>query len=131
MYKVTAEHANFRSLDKKQLITMKTKAMRSGAWFKVLKRIDRVLLDLTIKVIDNVRSAKLAKSVLVIVGKLENAVKKNLSSRFYEIGLPLTQKISALCQKIGNPSAISWACDSSFTRFLGVLQFNAGKTLNL
>ena len=52
----------FCFLDKKQLVNLKTKAMRSGAWFKALQRIDRVLFDLTIRVVDTIRSAKLAKS---------------------------------------------------------------------
>ncbi|MCL2358314.1 MAG: hypothetical protein LBH74_08635 [Nitrososphaerota archaeon] len=118
------------SPNKKQLLVMKTKAMRSGAWFRVLKRIDRALLDLTIKVIDNVRSAKLAKSVTEILGKLENAI-KDPSSRFYEVGMPLAQKISIMCQKLGNLSASGWAYDSSFIKFLGVLQVNADKTFTL
>jgi len=130
MYEAVTKITVSSSPNKKQLMVMKAKAMRSGAWFKVLKRIDRVLLDLTIKVIDNVRSAKLAKSVSDILGKLENAV-QGASSRFYEAGLPLAQKISNICQKIGNPSASSWAYDSSFIKFLGVLQVNADKTFAL
>ena len=53
-------------LDKKQLVNLKTKAMRSGAWFKALQRIDRVLFDLTIRVVDNIRSAKLVKSIRTV-----------------------------------------------------------------
>ncbi len=48
-------------LNKKQLINLKTKAMRSGAWFKALQRIDRVLFDLTIRVVDNIRSSQISK----------------------------------------------------------------------
>ncbi|MDR1992289.1 MAG: hypothetical protein LBQ98_02140 [Nitrososphaerota archaeon] len=108
---------------------MKTKAMRSGAWFKVLRKIDRALLDLTITVIDNIRSAKLAKSISEILEKLKNAI-NSLSNHFYATGLPLAQKISLSGQKIGNHSAISWQYDISFIKFLGVLQVNANKTFS-
>lgn len=114
----------FRFLDKKQLVNLKTKAMRSGAWFKALQRIDRVLFDLTIRVVDTIRSAKLAKSIAVLAWKLEDAIKSSFSSRLREIGLPLAQKISFMAQKLGNISAGGWVFDSSFAVFLAVMHIN-------
>ncbi len=114
----------FCFLDKKQLVNLKTKAMRSGAWFKALQRIDRVLFDLTIRVVDTIRSSKLAKSLLALTRKLEDAIKSSFSSRLKEIGLPLAQKISFAAQKLGNISAISWVFDSSFAIFLAVMHVN-------
>jgi hypothetical protein len=114
----------FCFLDKKQLVNLKTRAMRSGVWFKALQRIDRVLFDLTIRVVDTIRSAKLAKSIAVITRKLEDAMKSSFSSRVWEIGLPLAQKVSFVAQKLGNISAISWVFDSSFAIFLAVMHMN-------
>ncbi len=114
----------FCFLNKKQLVNLKTKAMRSGAWFKALRRIDRVLFDLTIRVVDTIRSSKLAKSLLALTRKLEDAIKSSFSSRLKEIGLPLAQKISFAAQKLGNISAISWVFDSSFAIFLAVMHVN-------
>jgi hypothetical protein len=112
-------------LDKKRLVNLKTKAMRSGIWFKALRRIDRVLFDLTIRVVDNIRSAKLAKGILMVARKLEDAMKSSFSSRLREIGLLLVQKISLLAQKLGNISASDWVFDSSFADFLAVMHLNA------
>jgi hypothetical protein len=114
----------FCFLDKKELVNLKTKAMRSGAWFKALQRIDRVLFDLTIRVVDTIRSAKLAKSIAGLTTKLECAVKSSFSSRLREIGLPLAQKISFMAQKLGNISAGGWVFDSSFAVFLAVMHVN-------
>jgi hypothetical protein len=114
----------FFFLDKKQLINLKTKAMRSGAWFKALRRIDRVLLDLTIRVVGNVRSAKLAKSISALSRKLENAVKTSFTYRLRAIGLVLVQRISLTAQKLGNTSASGWVFDSSFADFLAVMHLN-------
>jgi hypothetical protein len=127
MFKAALNHGSFPFLNKKQLVNLKTKAMRSGAWFKVLQRIDRVLFDLTIRVVDNIRSAKLAKSMLMLTRKLENAMKGSFSIRLREIGLPLAQKISSTAQKIGNISASTWAFDSSFAVFLAVMDINNSK----
>ena len=114
----------FCFLDKKELVNLKTKAMRSGAWFKALQRIDRVLFDLTIRVVDTIRSAKLAKSIAVLTRKLEEAMKGSFSSRLRTIGLPLAKKISFTAQKLGNISAAGWMFDSSFAIFLAVMHVN-------
>ena len=124
MSKVALNGSVFRFPDRKQLVNLKTKAMRSGAWFKVLQRIDRVLFDLTIRVVGNIRSAKLAKSILALARKLEDAIKSSFSSRLREIGLPLAQKISFMAQKLGNISAGGWVFDSSFAVFLAVMHVN-------
>ena len=124
MFNATLNCDSFPFLNKKQLMNLKTKAMRSGAWFKALQRIDRVLFDLTIRVVDNIRSTQLAKSILVLTKKLENAIKGNFSIRLREIGLPLAQKISFTAQRLGNLSASSWVFDSSFAIFLAVMHIN-------
>ena len=117
-------------LNKKRLVNLKTKAMRSGVWFKALQRIDRALLDLTIRVVDNIRSATLSKSILTLTRKLEEAMKNSFSSRLSEIGLPLAQKISLEAQKLGNISAVEWASDSSFAIFLAIMHVNNSKIFN-
>jgi NAD-dependent DNA ligase len=112
-------------LDKKRLINLKTKAVRSGAWFKALQRIDRVLFDLTIRVVGSIRSAKLARSIFTIARKLEDAMKSSFSSRLRKIGLILAKKISLTAQKLGNVSASGWVFDPSFADFLAVMHLNA------
>lgn len=61
-------------------------------------RIDRVFFDLTIKVVVNIRSSKLAKSMLILAKKLENAMEGSFSIRLREIGLSMAQKISSATQ---------------------------------
>jgi hypothetical protein len=46
---------DFSFLNKNRLRELKTKAILSGAWFKALQIMDRILFDLTIRVVDNVR----------------------------------------------------------------------------
>jgi hypothetical protein len=118
------KNAVFCFLNKKQMMNLKTKAMRSGAWFKALQRIDRVLFDLTIRVVDNIRSAKLAKCIAVLTRKLECAMESSFSGHLRKIGLPLARKISFTAQKLGNISAGSWVFDSSFAIFLAVMRVN-------
>jgi len=111
-------------LNRTQLVKLKFKAMRAGVWFRALPRIDRVLVDLTIKVTENIRSPHLAKSILAILGKLEGLLESSVLKSLMLIGRPLAEKISLTAQKMGNYSAKSWANDSSFACFLAILYTN-------
>jgi hypothetical protein len=119
-------------IDKAQLVKLKLKAMRAGVWFKALRRIDRVLFDLTIKVVRyNVRSVALVKSIRAVMEKLEGLLESGLSRVIREVGFPLAQKVSSLAQKWGSTSANEWSSDSSFVSFLVVLSINEPKTFKL
>jgi hypothetical protein len=98
--------------------------MRAGVWFRALPRIDRVLVDLTIKVTENIRSSLLAKSIFAVVGKLEGLLESNVLKSLRLIGRPLAEKISLTAQKLGNTSAKNWAADSSFAFFLAIMHTN-------
>jgi hypothetical protein len=115
-------------LNREQLIKLRLKAIRAGVWFRALPRIDRVLVDLTIKVASTVRSVTLAKNILAVVGKLEGLLESRLSIALRKVGFPLAQKLSALAQSWGNTSAKSWPSDLSFVNYLAVIHINEPKT---
>jgi hypothetical protein len=113
-------------LQKEKLVKLKLKAVRGGVWFRALSRIDRALVDLTIKVVHGVRSFTLAGIVFSIVEKLEDA----LENRFFlnalkEVGFSYARKLSLFAQKWGNVSARNWAFDLSFARFLAIMHLNS------
>jgi hypothetical protein len=109
------------SISTRQLAKLKVKAQRSGAWFTVLKRIDRVLIDLTIRVASTVRNAILVKSILAVASKVESAMATRIPE---EIGFLLAHKLAAIATKFGNALARIWASDLRFARFLAVMHFN-------
>ncbi len=110
-----------KPLNRTQLVKLKAKAMRAGVWFRALPRIDRVLVDLTIKVTENIRSSHLAKSIFAVVDKLEGLLESSFLKSLRLIGRPLSEKLSLIAQKLGNISAKTWAFDSSFAVFLAVM----------
>ncbi len=114
--------ANF--LERNQLVKLKMKAMRAGVWFKALRKIDRVLFDLTIKVADGIRSPRLARCIIVVAGKLENALENKLGHAVREFGFPLARKLSLFAQKWGNKAAVRWAVDPGFARYWAVMKLN-------
>jgi hypothetical protein len=103
---------------------IRRKAMRLGVWFRALPRIDRVLVDLTIKVAQNVRSSNLAKNLFKVLSRLEESLESNVSKSFSLIGRPIAEKLGEIAQSLGNDSAKKWASDSAFALFLGVIYTN-------
>lgn len=121
----------FCFLDKIQLMKLRQRAMRAGVWFRALRRIDRALIDLTIRVAHNIRSITLARSILALTNKLEEIMESRLSRALREVGFPLAQKLSLAAQKWGNTSAKSWASNLSFVNFLAIMHINDSKTFRL
>ena len=60
------------------LTQAKTLALRRGVWFRTLNRVERGIIDLTVRYVDNIKSAKLAKVVTAIIEKLQLAM-ENIS----------------------------------------------------
>lgn len=104
---------------------IKTKAMRAGVWYKGLPKLDRILFDLTIKVAENIRSLHLAKSILAIMGKLEQVLEGRFAKLARTIGCTLAEKTSCLAQSWGNYTAKNWSTDKSFALYLAVMKDNS------
>jgi len=115
-------------LTKPQLVRLRLKAIRAGVWFRALPRIDRVLVDLTIKVASSIRSTTLAKNILAVIRKLEGLLENSLLRAFRSVATQLAQKLSLIAQKWGNTSAKNWASDVSFVNFLAAMHINTPKT---
>ena len=113
-------------LEKGQIVVLRRRALRAGVWFRRLPRIDRVLVDLTIRVASSVRSVKLAQSLLSVVGKLEGLFESRFARRVREIGFSLATQQSLVGVGWGNTSCRSWAEDSNYARFLAVIKINGG-----
>lgn len=113
------------------MLSLKLKAERYGIWFKFLSRLDRGLVDLTIRVADEVRSLRLAKALSVVVRKVEDALESEISQAVYKIGFPLARRLGLLAKKWGNPLAESWISSINFARFLAIMQLNNGQSVQM
>ncbi len=111
-------------LGKGEIFRLRLKAVRSGIWFRALRRIDRALIDLTLRVTDEVHSSTLARALASVVARLENAFENMVSRATREVGLQLAVKMSSVARSWGHVSASSWATDLSLARFLAVMHIN-------
>ena len=106
-----------------KLVETKKAALKRKVWFRSLNRVERGIIDLTVKYVDNIKSIKLAKVVTAIIERLTLAMETFADKLVRTIGLPLTRKISNIAVSWGNRLAFMWADDRGFARFLA---FNFG-----
>jgi hypothetical protein len=95
-------------------------ALRRRVFFKVLDRVERGLVYLTLKVLRGVHSKMLADALRSIVKKLLEAMETKVKRQIRQIGVPLAQKISRIAQKWGNTAAREWANDPGFVQYLTI-----------
>jgi hypothetical protein len=124
----TQKHRSHKALGvmlrRANLLRLKSRALRRGVWFRALSRIDRVLVDLTVNVVDGVHGFKLAKALWSVMKKLEDAFESRILHMTRTVGFPRARELSLLAQKWGNRLAGKWVLDESFARFLTVMYVN-------
>jgi len=102
----------------KTLAQVKKVALRRKVWFKSLSRVERGIIDLTVKYVDNIKSTKLAKVLTAIIEKLQVSMESKAERLVRTVGLALAKKVSEIAVRWGNRLAIDWAKDREFARFL-------------
>ena len=101
----------------RKLARLKTRALRKRVWFRVLDRVERGLLDLTIRWVDNVRSGRLTETLLRILVKLARAMEQGMA-RVLVVGRELALRASVLAVRWGYSHAYQWRYDRRF--WLGI-----------
>jgi hypothetical protein len=111
-------------LTKQGLLRYKSRARKNGAWFEILSRIERAIVDLTIKCVETVRSPMLAKTINGIIDKLARTLQKTFIEKAHEIGAELSKRIVEIAQEWGNTKSPEWETDDNFIKFLGITELN-------
>lgn len=111
-------------LSKEILREVRNNALRKRIWYKVLDSIERGIVNLTISIIDNVKSYTLKKEIIKILNKLREA-SKNLFTKHYEIfGLSKVKELVGIAVGFGNTSAFKWISDEMYAKLLTVNDIN-------
>lgn len=108
------------SLTRESLARLRLKARRNGAWFRDLKQNERSLLDLTIKVVEKVRSFMLAKVVSRLVSRLYEALESRIFRLICTEGREMVKKLSRIGEEWGYRAAKNWVADRGFMQYLVV-----------
>ncbi len=100
-------------LTKRVLLDLRTRSLRKRVWYRALDRIERGLVDLTIRWVDNVRNSTMARILLRILGKLVQALEHGMA-QVLTVGRELALKASELAVRWGNTQAYTWRSDRVF-----------------
>ena len=104
---------------------IKTRALRQRVWFKAVSRVERGIVDLTIRCVERVRSPVLVRAVFGIVSKILKALREGFMERAEKVGRKAVGKLCVIAERWGNESCSVWKRDEGFVRFLGVIALNA------
>ena len=106
------------------LVLVRRKALRKRVWLKVLGRMERGLVNLTIRCVEQVRSSTLAAMLRSIVERLEAALRSRIERLMVAVGWPLAQRLAHFAVSWGNETALTWALDATFARHLTIVHMN-------
>ena len=107
-----------------ELARIRLVAVRRGVWFRVLNRLERGLVNLTLQVTKKIRSNVLAKALYSVVRRLLEALESKVRLSIRQVGTLLARKLSLIAQEWGNTLARIWSYDRSFMKFLAVMHIN-------
>ena len=104
-----------------ELNKIKRKALQHKIWFRALNRKEQVLIDLVIRVVEHVRSPKLAKIVARILEKLSEALKSRIEKLMATVGRSIARKHAECAYSWRYKDALKWAEDTDFIRYLTII----------
>lgn len=81
-------------------------------------------MDLTVRVVDRVKSTSLARFLRSIIVKLLNAMESPVRSLMRTVGMNLAYRLSEIGEELGCKSAVNWANDRNLIQFLTIVYMN-------
>jgi len=106
------------------LVDVRRKALRNGSWWRALDGSDRAFLDLTMRVVDRVRSVDLGVEIVKVLKKLRDAAKSSFVRLMESYGLERAKKLSQQALGWGYEEARGWSHDFGFIRYLAAMKIS-------
>ena len=90
-----------------------------------MTKLERGIVDLTIKLFEEVRSRALSTALASVLAKLSGAVASGYLYRFEVVGKRLAEALSAAAVQWGHEDARFWRYNLSYIRCLGINYLNS------
>ena len=101
------------------MASLKVRALRRRSWYS-LSRLERSVVELTIRYVDRIRSARLSLVISRIVCKILKALRSPFLQRAEQVGYDLAERFSRIAVGWGYAKASEWKQDQGFIRYLGI-----------
>jgi len=89
--------------------------------------LERSVVDLTIRHVDEIRSERLCLVISRIVCKILKRLRSPFLRRVEELGSDLAERVSRIAVGWGYTEASAWRRDMGFVKYLGVTATNSGR----
>ncbi|MCW4050742.1 MAG: hypothetical protein NWE89_13510 [Candidatus Bathyarchaeota archaeon] len=106
------------------LVCLRRKAIRRKVFFGALDRLERGILDLSTRLLDQAKNIVLVSQLLDIVGKLEDALRSRFVKHLESYGYRRVVQVVSQAVKMGCDVARGWLMDASFAWYLTAQNLN-------
>jgi hypothetical protein len=106
------------------LAGLRMKAIRHRVLYRTLDGLERGILYLSSRLVDNVSSLTLLEQLAAIVTKLETALKSGYQRHIEEYGVSKLVEVILQAVRLGYRDAAKWISDHGFASYLAVLDMN-------
>lgn len=103
---------------------VRQEALRKRVWYRVLNPVERGIINLTCRLIDEVKSDSLGTVLVKILAKLKKAFKSGFVRHIESYGLAKAIEVAGQACKLGYEKALTWAKDLSFVKYLTMQDYN-------
>ena len=107
------------------LLKIRRKAIRRRVYHRALDRLERGILDLSTRLLDEVRNLVLLEQLFEIVNKLEEAVKSRYQRHMEAFGARRVTVIILQALKFGYKDAVNWLRGGNFVEYLTAMDLNS------
>ena len=111
------------------LLRTRRRLFRRRAWFALLNRAERGIINLTIRCVREVKSLTLTRTLLRLFEKVSQALKSEFLENVRRIGSPLAKQVSEWAYSWGNKGALEWRKDFGFIMYLALTHVNPFSSL--
>ena len=106
------------------LIGVRRRALRLGTWFRALDGLERGIIDLTTRLLDDVRSVSLQVQIVRILAKLRKSFRSGFVRHLEEHGVDRLRQVHQSAVAIGYRFSEELRNDYGFLRYLVFIDYN-------
>jgi hypothetical protein len=106
------------------LAEVRRSALRRRVWYSALDSLERGILTLASRVVDEVRNTALNVEIVKIIAKLRDAAKSGFVRHVEAFGMRRVREIREQAVSLGSLVAGGWAREMGFVRYLAFLDYN-------
>jgi hypothetical protein len=106
------------------LAEVRRTALRRRVWYSALDGLERGILTLAGRVVDEVRNTALNVELVKIIAKLRDAAKSGFVRHVEAFGIRRVREVRDQAVSLGSLFGGMWARDIEFVRYLAFLDYN-------